>query len=306
MAFDRPKGDLPAKSTRSLRCGISVACVALIASVFGASFASATPPEEAAHAVESVAATHVPSVPSAAPPVTPPASAPAPAPVEAAAAPQVPANNHVSTGATSKSHVVPTSPPKATKVRSPGPAFPSPREATSSARESAGMVAVTSTEARTQRAAAPARHDADADVGSASLRGPGSIKPAEAAPLPHWLAYVWPAIALGRSGALAALLTRWESATSLPALPSLPAPGAVRLFSQVLGITGGSDASTPSKQSAAPIGSLAPRPAAPVPSTGGMSLFLTVITSLLALVGLITLVRLTVGEEPFSSMRWPH
>jgi hypothetical protein len=43
-----------------------------------------------------------------------------------------------------------------------------------------------------------------------------------------------------------------------------------------------------------------------VPAGGGMSLFLTIITSLLALVGLIALTRLTAGEEFFSSLRWPH
>jgi hypothetical protein len=37
-----------------------------------------------------------------------------------------------------------------------------------------------------------------------------------------------------------------------------------------------------------------------------MSLFLTMVTSLLALVALIALARLTVGEEFFSFLRWPH
>jgi len=37
-----------------------------------------------------------------------------------------------------------------------------------------------------------------------------------------------------------------------------------------------------------------------------MSFLLTIAISLLALIGLIALARLTVGEEFFFSLRWPH
>jgi hypothetical protein len=303
MTFERIR-DLPDKSTRSLRRGISAAGVVLITSVFGASFASAAPLEETTHAVESVTATPAPSLPSAAPPVTPPA------PVGTPTGPQVPVDHvpvEVPTGKTPTSlptlHPASTPPRSATKVASPGAELSSPRGAASSAKESAGMVASTSTEAATQRAAASVRNDAN--VGSDSSRGQPLVESAEAAPLPRWFAYVWTAIALGDTGTSAALLAGWESASSLPALTSLSASDAVRLLSRLMGIAGNSDASTFSKQPATPIGSLAPPPVAPV-SASGLSLFLAIITSLLALVGLIALVRLTVGEEFFSSLRWPH
>lgn len=312
MAFERI-GGLPNRPTRSLRCGIAAAAVVLVASVFGASFASASPLEEATHAVpldeaadavETVTAAPMPSLPDVAPPMTPSA------PVETPAVPRVPASHlpvEVPTGATPKSsptsHPAPTSLRSLTTVSSPGAELPSLREATGPAKESVGMVANTSTEAMAQRAAASVRNDAG--VGSDRQRARPSVESARAAPLPRWLTYVWPAIMLGNTGTLGVLLARWETGSSLP-LTLLPVSDSVRLLSHLMGITDGSDASTPSKQSATPIGSLPAPPVAPLPASGGMSLFLTIITSLLALVGLISLARLTVGEEFFSFLRWPH
>jgi len=305
MTFERTR-DLPDKSTCSLRCGISVAGVVLVTAVLGASYASASPLDEATHAVESVTATpppSLPSLPSTAPPVTPPA------PVGTPTAPQVPVDHvpvEVPTGKvptpSPASHPASTPPRSVTKVSSPGAELPSLRGANSSAKESTGMAASTSTEAATQRAATSVPNDAN--VGTDSSPGPPSVESAEAAPLSRWFAYVWPAIVLGHTGTLAALLARWESANLPPALTSLSASDAVRLLPRLLGITGESDAPTLSKQPVTPTGSLAPPPVAPAPANGGMSLFLTIITSLLALVGLIALARLTVGEEFFSSLRW--
>ncbi|HVQ58295.1 MAG TPA: hypothetical protein VMS60_05230 [Solirubrobacterales bacterium] len=44
----------------------------------------------------------------------------------------------------------------------------------------------------------------------------------------------------------------------------------------------------------------------PVSIGGGMGLVLTMVTSLLAVVGLVALFRLVVGEEFRSTLRWHH
>jgi hypothetical protein len=308
MPFVRSR-DLPEESTRSLRRGISVATVAFIAAVFGVSFASAAPLEEAAHAVESVTATPAPSLPSAPPSATPPA--PVGTPNGTPSRPQVPVDHasvEVPTGETSTSapasHHSSTPPHRTPKVSSPRAELPLLHRATGSAQESPGRVTSSLTIGATPGAAAPVRDDANVD--SDSPRDPPSVESARPALLPRWFAHVWPAIALGNTGTLVALLARGESASLLPSLTPRSASNAVRLLSGLMSVTGDSDSSALSKQSVTPIGSPLPSPVASVPASGGMSLFLTITTSLLALVGLIALGRLTVGEEFFSFLRWPH
>lgn len=307
MTFD-PVSDWTDKATRSLRCGISVAGVVLIPLVFGGAPASAAPLEEAAGTVKSVTGTPAPQLPTPPPPPATP-----PAPVGRPTAPQIPVDQ-TPTGVTPASSPSPDLAPNPsgnpTKVPSPDADLPSIDGGASSTKESAGRVTSTSTEA-TQRGAPSVQGAApvgsDPGQGPDSSRGRRSVVSVEAAPLPRWIAYVWPAIALGQTGdALAALLVRWEAATSLAA------SDAARLFSRLMGITrafrlpASSDAFKPSEQPATPKGSLAAPPIDPVPAGAGMSLFLTMITLLMALLGLIALARLTVGEEFFSFLRWPH
>jgi hypothetical protein len=83
-----------------------------------------------------------------------------------------------------------------------------------------------------------------------------------------------------------------------------------------MGAAGSPIASTLSEQAAADNGPFAAPSVAPLPAGGGLSLFLAIVTSLSALIALIALARLTVGEElfsslhrkedPSSSVRWPR
>jgi len=114
-------------------------------------------------------------------------------------------------------------------------------------------------------------------------------------------------MALGQVGdALVPLLLRVEGATSLAL-----SDGA-RMLTRLMGINaafelpGTGDARSLREQPTTPNGSLAAPRIDSVPPGGGMSLFLTMITLLMALIGLIALARLTVGEEFFSFLRWPH
>ncbi len=117
--------------------------------------------------------------------------------------------------------------------------------------------------------------------------------------MPRWLAHVWPAVSLGPAArALAVLLPDLVGASA----PPMPDPA--RLFTQVLGVaaSGGSALSEPAPMPH----SSRPDPYSDLmPSSGGMSLFATVLTVLAALIGVVALARLTVGEE-FFSMRWLH
>ncbi len=127
-----------------------------------------------------------------------------------------------------------------------------------------------------------------------------SVRPGVAAPLRHLVAYVWPAIALGQGGeALMMQLARLEGATLLSM------PGVARLLSLLTGNPAASGApelprrsATPDASRSTPFGSL-------VSHGGGMSVLATMITVLAALVGVVALARLTVGEDLFSS-RWLH
>jgi len=315
MPFERIR-DSEDKSTHSLPCGILGVGGILIALVFGVPFASATPLEEAAGAAESVVTqvtgASAPPLPNAPPPPPPPPTSPPPAATPTAPVPANPTPVTVPTPVTPtslpSSHLAPTPSGSATKVAGSGADLPSIGGMTSAVNESAGRVTSTSMEAA-QRAAAPVHNDADAGSDPPGPRAPtsrvGTARSADAI-LPRWFAYVWPAIALGRTGkVLAALLARWEGATSLPASDIAPSTDIVRRLFQRRGITGNDAASAISEHSAVSDSPFAARSVGPV-SGGGMSLFLTMVTSLLALIGLIALARLVVGEEFFSFLRWPQ
>jgi hypothetical protein len=309
MSFERIGGSA-ANSTRSLRCRIPAVGVVLIALVFGVSLASAAPLEEAADTARSVVPpvteTSAPSLPSA-----PPAPAIPPAPVATPTAPPVPANQapakvptRVTPASLPSSHLEPTPSGSATHVSGPVADSPPIGRTTSAANASAGRLTSPSSEGA-QQVAVPARNDAGAGSDSrsgASPRAPtsgvGVARSVEAA-LPRWFAYVWPAIALGQTRQVfAALLARREHATSRPV------SDVARSLFQLRGITGNDDVSTISEQSATP--NSPPPYVGSAPRGGGMSLFLTMVTSLLALIGLIALARLAVGEEFFSFLRWPQ
>jgi hypothetical protein len=314
MPYDRIRDPVD-KSARSLRCGISAIGVVLIAFGCGISFASATPLEEAAGTAGSVVTpatgASAPSLPSAPPSATSPMpiAAPTVPPIHASQVP-VKVPTRVMPTSSPSSYLAPAPSGGATKISGLGARLPSNSGTTSPANEPAGRVTGASTKA-TQRVAASVRNDAGAGSDSPSGPGPrattaevGLARSVEAA-LPHWFAYVWPAIALGRSGkVLAAFLASGEGKTSRSASDL-----AQSLF-RLSGITWSNDASTDnastiSQRPATPIGPLAAPTAEPVPG-GGMNLFLTMVTSLLALIALIALARLVVGEELFPSLRWPQ
>lgn len=134
-------------------------------------------------------------------------------------------------------------------------------------------------------------------------RGAVSIRAAVAAPLRRWIAYVWPAIALGPAAdALAMSLVPRLAGLESVATRSLAALAASLSLSEASGASG-----APAESAQAP----EPNPprAAPfhdfTPQGGGMSLFVTMITVLAALIGVVALARLTVGEDLFST-RWLH
>lgn len=154
----------------------------------------------------------------------------------------------------------------------------------------------------TRQVAASDRNEAPAGSDSPSGSGPRAtteirVARSVVAAVPRWLAYVWPAIALGRTGKiLAAVLAGGEGATSFPI------PAVAQSLFRPRGITGTNDASAISGQSATPKSPLGAPSVDPVPG-GGMNLFLTMVTLLLALIALIALARLVIGEEFFSSLR---
>jgi hypothetical protein len=124
----------------------------------------------------------------------------------------------------------------------------------------------------------------------------GSIGPAETAPLRHWRAYVWPAIALRIRDALMPLLASLDgfAAAQLPDLfglsPPSPAPGSA-----------GND--LPSERSGL-LGQNLRSPSVAALSKKGMSLLAGLLIGLLMALGLVALARLFVGEELFEARRW--
>jgi hypothetical protein len=125
---------------------------------------------------------------------------------------------------------------------------------------------------------------------------PGSIRPAMPAPRRELLAYVWPAIALGPVGD--ALMTRVAALAPALLLRSLTAPASLSPSGAGAPASDGPGTAAPTAPAASPD----PSPFF-TPHSGGMSFLVTVITILAALVGMVALARLTVGED-FFSRRW--
>lgn len=123
-----------------------------------------------------------------------------------------------------------------------------------------------------------------------------SIGPAEAAPLPRWRAYVWPAVALRIGDALTPLLARLErfAAVQVPDVLGLLSPAAVPGFA-------GND--LPSERSGL-LGQNLRSPPVVALSNEGMSLLAALLIWLLMALGLVALARLVVGEELFEVRRW--
>lgn len=124
----------------------------------------------------------------------------------------------------------------------------------------------------------------------------GSIGPAETAPLRHWRAYVWPAIALRIRDALTPLLVSLDrfAAAQLPGIfgsssPSL-APGSA-----------GND--LPSERSGL-LGQNLRSPSVAALAEKGMSLLAVLLIGLLMALGLVALARLFIGEELFEARHW--
>jgi hypothetical protein len=210
------------KTTRLQLRGIpvAVACVVVSALAFNATPASATLTGE----VVKVAGSIVPEVTAPAPPAAPaPPSPPSATPpstpsVAAPAAPQVPAK--LPTGAATSSpssNPAPTVASSATKASSPVADGLADAGATETSKQAAPAVSRTSKQAAT--AVSSTSHEKAKQV--AAPNDPPSIRPARAAPLRRWFAYVWPANALGGDGAALA-----RSAGALP----LTVAGVARLL----------------------------------------------------------------------------
>lgn len=299
-------------SRYSLRGSIAIG-VALLVSIFGASPASASPLREVADAAGSLVTTVTgapgPSLPNGQPPAIPPAPIADPA-TPPAAAKVPPAKVPISPPVPSPSHQ-PTPSPAGAESEAAGAAagVPSADRGASDEKQLSSSITSTSTQAPRQGGASDRNglgasldrergHDPDKTAASGTRER--SVGAAEAAPLRRWLAYVWPAVSLGPAArALAVLLPDLVGASA----PPMPDPA--RLFTQVLGVaasSGGSalsePASTPHSSQPAPYSDL-------MPSSGGMSFLATILTVIAALIAVVALARLTVGEE-FFSMRWLH
>jgi len=137
--------------------------------------------------------------------------------------------------------------------------------------------------------------------------GAPSLEEGMVAPLRRWVAFVWPAIALGpieRALALPLVLplalrpASWDEAISDAASRFAP------VLSTLTGAVGSEAAerSVPAQKyrapGSAPDGGL-------IGHGGGMSLLVLLITIVATLIGVVALARLTVGEDLFSR-RWLH
>jgi hypothetical protein len=130
----------------------------------------------------------------------------------------------------------------------------------------------------------------------------GSVDVAEPAPLGRVLAYVWPAVALGRlGGAFSPLLSALERSVSQLAsgFPLFSAAG--------VALAGAADAAnapgSPGDGSSLSSQGRGGPPLDSLPS-GGMGLRAVLLTVLIGLVGALAVARLLVGEELFSPRRW--
>jgi hypothetical protein len=318
----------PVLVRRSLRVGATIAASLVILAV-AAPGAAATKLSEVAGAagsiVDSVTEAPVPSLPQT-PPVPPPPPVTIPtAPQTPVKVPSAPPVNVPSAPPVKVPNAPPTSSsaPQLTPATTGGPATVagggagsrSDGVATGVEKQLRGAVTGISREGASSGAVAgygrsdPSLNRQSGDESQSGQRpgappasGPRAraVGAAEAAPLRRWLAYVWPAVALGPfARALVVLLPDLVGAS----MPPMPDPA--RLFTQVLGVAASSGGSSLSEPVPTPQSSRSAPHSDLLPSSGGMSLLITILTILAALIGVVALARLTVGEE-FFSMRWLH
>jgi hypothetical protein len=118
----------------------------------------------------------------------------------------------------------------------------------------------------------------------------------------RWLAYIWPAVALG--GAREILF---------PLLATLEHSGLRldgRVLTRLLAVTTGlvaqfANGLSAGSQNSSPLHGSSPSFDFAL-THGGVELLLAIFMALLALAGLVALARLTVGEELFESRWWRH
>jgi hypothetical protein len=186
---------------------VAVACVLVSALVFNATSASATLTGEVVRVAGSIVPQVTPPAPPPAPaPPSPPSStAPSTPPVAAPAAPQVPAKLPTGAAPTSSPSSNPAPPvaSSATKASSPVADGLADGGATETSKEAETSKQAATTASGTSKEAASAVSSTSQEKAKrvAAPGAPPSIRAARAAPLRRWLAYVWPAIALGGDGA---------------------------------------------------------------------------------------------------------
>lgn len=285
-------------------CWTSFVSIVLIASVFGAGSAAATPLGKAGDVgvdLPSATENSLPSPPSAPPPPSVPAvpqvpEAPVRAPKAPVPTPAVPQSPSVKTPAAKVHAATPNTSqpaPVASKPASSASGSSSPRVDLPSVRERAS-----NPEAFAGASAGQARPRA----GPPSARGRaavGSISSARTAP--RLLAYVWPAVAVGPIGKLLGILeTHWEAAASLmaPEIPRLLSSLArVVQAERTRGLSGRPPVSKPSAEKA----SAGDSRGIPVPPGGLLSLPVFIA----ACAALMALLVLTVARELRAMGRWP-
>jgi hypothetical protein len=213
---------------------------------------------------------------------------PLPVPIETPDVPKVPA---------------PAPPPSA--VEPPPPALPPSassaadvvRNVGGGAEETAQGVAPAPSEAEGLGALPGSGDEADArTVGDGS--GQRSADQVERASPLRWRAYVWPAIALRVEDAVMPLLARLDGLVDVQAPDVLGlsfSPAAVSGPVEIDRFSGGAGPPSQDRQSSSPGFAL---------SEEKLSLLATLLIGLLAVVGLVSLARLVVGEELFEPRYW--
>jgi hypothetical protein len=260
--------------------------------------ASANLLKEAASTVDTITSSLPKAVPSSDPPVSVPLPTPPPVQIQVPTPPKVTVPN--------------PSPPPA--VRPPSASSPSAGAPTSSqpsgdvaggVREVVDSVASEPTEVGAEAGALPgAIGKGSGDSSTASpgrggalatspVAGARQIESLREAPVRRWIAYVWPAVALGPVGDLITGLQAALAGAALPRISTPPIPGLVS------GLTAGVVTSDPSPSAASDL-SPADAPAISLPGAEDFPL-LRLLVSVLAFMGLLGVaVRLELG----SPYRW--
>lgn len=200
---------------------------------------------------------------------------------------------------------VPAPPPPVSKPPPPAPPPPA-SSATDAVRSAAGRAE------ETAKAVAPAPAPSLA-AGPGALPGPGgepdartvddrsgrrSTEPVERASPLRWRAYVWPAIALRVKDAVMPLLA------GLDGLADVQAPNLLGLSFSPSALSGSVGIDRPSRSVAAPSQDRQSSSPGFALSEEKLSLLATLLIGLLAVVGLVSLARLVVGEELFEPRHW--